>query len=89
MPHGIKLFAAMANTEYYKLGFGDNLKTLQAMGEIAEDKLDGTMCELCGCYFRKDGKLYTHEHPAVCWDCWADLSETEKKQHTKSEAETF
>lgn len=59
------------------------------MGQIAEDKLDGTMCDLCGCYFQKDDKLYTHEHPATCWDCWKDLTPEEKKHHTKADVKTF
>lgn len=60
------------------------------MGQVAEDMVDGTCCDSCGCYFRdaKD-KLYTHEHPATCWDCWADLTDEEKEHHTKAVTDTF
>lgn len=59
------------------------------MGEIAEDMNDGTCCDLCGCYFKKNEQLYTHEHPATCWDCWDDLTDNEKEGRTKSSVETF
>lgn len=59
------------------------------MGQIAEDMIDGTMCDECGCYFVKNGKLYTHGHPATCSDCWKDLSEEEKKNHTKAVTKTL
>lgn len=43
------------------------------MGQIAEDMLDGSMCSLCGCYFKhpKVG-IYVHEHPVACQDCYED-----------------
>lgn len=59
------------------------------MGEIAEDMLDGTTCQLCGCFFEENGKLYTHGFPVVCWDCWDDLSDGEKKNHQKAAVETL
>ena len=50
------------------------------MREIAEDMLDGTMCSVCGQYFRhpkqdplKNGdtiQVYTHGYPVACRDCW-------------------
>lgn len=43
------------------------------MGEIAEDMLDGSCCELCGQYF---------EHP----NCWKDLSSKEKKSKGRIKA---
>lgn len=60
------------------------------MGEIADDMIDGTCCCLCGCYFQDDeGGIYTHEHPAVCWECWNDLTDKEKSNYTKSDVDTF
>lgn len=60
------------------------------MGEIAEDMIDGTCCELCGCYFEsQEGGLYTHEHPAVCWECWMDLTREEQKVHVRADVKTL
>jgi hypothetical protein len=55
------------------------------MGEIAEDMIDGSCCQLCGCYFRHpSGKgIYVHDHPAVCNSCWNELTKKEKKFHVK------
>lgn len=55
------------------------------MGQIAEDMLDGTCCDICGCYYEKGGKLFTHDHTATCNDCWNDLTEDEKKFHTQQD----
>ena len=49
------------------------------MGEIAEDMIDGSCCELCGIYFRQD-----HGYPVVCLDCWSDLTADERKVHQKA-----
>ena len=56
------------------------------MGELAEDAADGTACCLCGCYFKgqKEDELYTHEYPAVCWNCWRDLSKKQRKQYQRA-----
>lgn len=61
------------------------------MGQIANDMINGTCCELCGCYFEdpKEDKIFTHGYPAVCWDCWSDLSKEEKENHQKATVETF
>lgn len=62
------------------------------MGEISEDMLDGSCCELCGQYFRHpyhDDWIYVHEYPVVCWDCWRELSKQERKLYQKAEVETF
>ncbi len=42
------------------------------MGQIAEDMIDGSMCSLCGCYFKFTNcpGIYVHEYPVACWDCW-------------------
>lgn len=42
------------------------------MSEIAEDMIDGSCCSLCGQYFTKNDKLYTHGYPVACWDCWEE-----------------
>ena len=39
---------------------------------VAEDILDGTACDICGMYFidpKNPQTLYTHGHPATCWEC--------------------
>jgi hypothetical protein len=67
------------------------------MGEIAEDMMDGSCCELCGQYFehskkKKNGEpigIYVHGYPATCWECWEDLNEHEKKGRSKSDVKTF
>lgn len=60
------------------------------MGEIAEEMLDGSCCDLCGQYFdHPKGGIYVHDHPATCWDCWEYLRPEEKKHHTKADVETF
>lgn len=62
------------------------------MGEIADDMIDGTSCELCGCYFidpQDEDKLFTHGHPAVCKSCWNGLTKDEKKNHQRAIADTL
>lgn len=67
------------------------------MGQIAEDILDGSCCELCGCYFEHNKKnekgesigIYTHDFPVTCWDCWKDLTKEEKTAHRKADVKTF
>lgn len=62
------------------------------MGEMAEDIIDGTCCELCLQYFKSDeeeGYAHTHGYPAVCWECWEELTKKQKKQHIKAEVNTF
>lgn len=57
------------------------------MGQITEDILDGSCCDICGIYFSnpKDHHMcYSHGHPAACWDCWDDLSMKEKGEHRRS-----
>lgn len=61
------------------------------MGQIAEDMLDGSCCQLCGQYFEhpKTCEIYVHEYPVVCWDCWEELSEEVQKQYTRADVATF
>jgi hypothetical protein len=64
------------------------------MGEIAEDVVDGTCCQLCGCYFKgKDEpyaeKFHSHGHPVVCWSCWQDLNKFERKQYQRAQVDTI
>ena len=61
------------------------------MGQLAEDILDGSCCELCGQYFKHsdEGGIHCHEKPVVCWDCWKDLTKEEKKSHQRAEVKTF
>ena len=62
------------------------------MGEIAEDLIDGTACEICGCYFinpDEPDRLYTHGYPVVCKDCWDGLTPSEKKVHQKAKVGTL
>ena len=50
------------------------------------DYLDGSCCEICGCYFQHPDKdeLFTHGYPAVCWDCWDEMSKKERKGHARA-----
>jgi hypothetical protein len=62
------------------------------MGEMAEDRRDGTACSLCGQYFQdpKDiDALYTHGEPAVCWSCWTELKPEEKKLYKRAKVDTI
>jgi len=60
------------------------------MGELADDIIDDTTCESCGCFFVDDkGKFFTHGFPAVCWDCWRDLTKAERKQHQRALVRTL
>jgi hypothetical protein len=61
------------------------------MGEIADDIIDGSCCDICGMYFQDPDKkdmIYTHDYPVTCWDCWKDLSKSEKKLHQRAEVST-
>lgn len=61
------------------------------MGQISEDILDGSCCQICCCYFKhpKVDGIYVHDYPVVCWDCWDELSEEERKPYVKADVETF
>lgn len=62
------------------------------MGEIAEDNYEGRCCSQCGQYFQdpKDNEmLFTHGHPVVCNECWADLSPKERKGLKKATVEVI
>lgn len=59
------------------------------MGKIANSMINGEMCSLCGCYFEKDGKIYEHGFPVICWDCWEDLEPETKMGSTKAEVNTL
>jgi len=60
------------------------------MGQIAEDMLDGSCCQNCGCYFKhpEDG-IYVHDVPVTCWDCWKDMTKQERLLVIKADVETF
>jgi hypothetical protein len=60
------------------------------MGQMAEDILDGSCCDLCGCYFQHPtGGIYVHDEPVTCFDCWEDLTDEEKTIHKKADVKTF
>jgi hypothetical protein len=60
------------------------------MGENADDLVEGRTCSLCGMFFLdKNGDVYTHGYPVVCWECWSDLTKQERKQYQRSEVETL
>lgn len=61
------------------------------MGQIAEDMVDGTCCQLCGQYFqdpKKEEYVYTHGYPVVCRECWSDLTQEEKKHYQRANVTT-
>ena len=40
------------------------------MGQIADDIIAGTTCELCGQFFDiRNNELYEHGYPVTCWEC--------------------
>jgi hypothetical protein len=62
------------------------------MGQISEDMLDGSCCQLCGQYFchpKDEDAIYVHGFPVVCWDCWPTLNKKQKEIYEKSDVETF
>jgi DNA-directed RNA polymerase subunit RPC12/RpoP len=54
------------------------------MSENAKDIENGLCCGICGQYF-EDAQGY----PAVCGDCWKDMTEKEKKGWQKSHSKTL
>lgn len=56
------------------------------MGEIADDMINGSCCNECGCYFKNPGDedFFTHGYPVLCWDCW-----DKKSNLPRAEVETF
>lgn len=60
------------------------------MGELAEDVLDGSCCQLCMSYFEdKEGNIFTHGAPVVCKECYKELTKEEKKEYTLASANTM
>jgi len=56
------------------------------MGEIADDCIDGSCCQLCLRYFKDSSKkdksvIYTHGYPVACKECWKELTKVERKQY--------
>ena len=67
------------------------------MDTFAEDVLDGSCCSLCGEYFEdpiadpvsKEHAIFVHDEPVVCWECWKELNEADKKLYTKARVKTI
>lgn len=66
------------------------------MGELADQVIEGSACELCLIPFvnKKDDREgtfegYTHGYPAVCSNCWKNLTPEEKKYHQKATKPTL
>lgn len=62
------------------------------MGEIADDMVEGRTCCLCGMFFldpEKENTVYEHGYPAVCWDCWSELTWQQRKKHQKALVKTL
>lgn len=55
------------------------------MGEIADQMVNGSCCDLCLTPFIKNNKEYEHGHPATCKDCWSTLTNEEKEHHQKQD----
>lgn len=49
------------------------------MGEMAEDLIDGSCCQICGEYFTED-----HGYPVVCKECWRAMSKKERQEAMSS-----
>lgn len=54
------------------------------MGELADMMISGESCELCGMIFKEE-----QGHPAVCKDCWSDLSKEDRKHHVRANSDTI
>lgn len=54
------------------------------MGEIANQMIEGKICTICGCKFKKQ-----QEVPSVCPDCWKQLEPKDKNIHCKSNSPTI
>jgi len=66
------------------------------MGELANDVINGKACQLCTSFFIEEKQrnnyyieLYEHGYPVVCWDCWKELSDKEKKRYQKAKVGTL
>lgn len=62
------------------------------MGEIADQMINGSACELCLMPFEdpeKKGHIYEHGYPVVCHDCWQGLTYEDKQQYQKAEVKTI
>lgn len=59
------------------------------MGEIADDMVEGTTCQLCGCFFGNEQELFTHGFPVVCWDRWDDMKPAERKDYQRASHPTL
>ena len=62
------------------------------MGEIADQMINGSACELCLMPFadpKNHKRSYEHGYPVVCDDCWKGLRPDEKKHHQKATAKTI
>lgn len=62
------------------------------MGEIADQVIDGSCCELCLTPFSDPGNAlapYSHGYPVVCEMCYSQLTPQDKKHHQKAHAPTL
>ncbi len=55
------------------------------MGEIADQMISGSICELCLIPFIKQNREYEHGYPVVCNSCWNGLTADEKNHHQRQE----
>jgi hypothetical protein len=57
---------------------------------LVELKRVGAACEICGMIFvnLSDGEVFAHEHPAVCHNCWKELSGIEKRMYKRANKNT-
>ena len=69
------------------------------MGQISDDVVNGLVCQICLSFFKVDSldekpeepspQLFEHGYPAVCWECWKDLTNKEKKEYQKASVPTL
>lgn len=49
------------------------------MGEIADQIINGEICEFCNMHFKEP-----HSYPATCSRCWLSLDRKAKQIHQKA-----
>lgn len=68
------------------------------MGQATDDIVSGIVCELCGAFFEdtesppaEPGSVngFEHGYPATCWECWANLTKKQRRNHQRADVRTI